>query len=165
MALADEFGWQRSSFGDMVRAVARSRGLDDSRAVLQAIGEECETSDATGLCQAVLDAAGWSSGKPLVVDGVRHVRILEILKSPVSPQAVVFVYLEAKEDFRRTRLQERVGCETDSLTVAEAHSTEHAVITRLPHLADIRLSTSTGSIEDLVGQLKHQVCKSSSDTG
>ena len=106
-AFAEDLGWKFASFGGFVRKTATSRGMEHSRESLQAIGAELEAKDAAMFCRAVLDDAGWNAGEPVVVEGIRHVRILEALKSLVAPQPVFLVYLEAPEELRRARLQER----------------------------------------------------------
>jgi cytidylate kinase len=146
-ALADNLGWKLASFGAFVRTAASSRGLSLSRESLQAVGEELEATDATALCRAVLDAGSWQPGQPLVIEGIRHVRVLEILKTLVAPQPVVFVYLVGDEEQRRSRLRERGTGEADRLEAVEAHPTEQDVLTHLPKLADLALSSAGGLSE------------------
>lgn len=143
-ALADHLGWRLASFGAYIRIVASGRGLSPSRESLQAVGEELEAADATALCRAVLHAASWQAGQPLVIEGIRHVRVLEILKAVVAPQPLVFVYLEADDDERRSRLRDRGTGEADRLEDVEAHPTEQDVLTHLPKLADLILSSAGG---------------------
>ena len=90
-----------------VRKTATSRGVEHTRDSLQTIGEELEASDPTRFCRTVLDDAEWHPAESVVVEGIRHVRILDALKSLVAPQTVFLVYLEAPEELRRARLQER----------------------------------------------------------
>jgi cytidylate kinase len=148
-ALADHLGWKLTSFGAYIRTVASSRGLSLSRESLQAVGEELEATDATALCRAVLNAAFWQPGEPLVIEGIRHLRVLEILKSLVAPQPLVFVYLEADEEQRRSRLRDRGTGEAERLDAVEAHPTEQEVFTHLPKLADLVLSSAGGSESEL----------------
>ena len=89
-----------------------------------------------------------------VVDGVRHVRIWETLKNIVAPQPIYLVYLEAPEELRRARLQERGAQEANYLAKAEAHSTERDVIAELPQLANLVLSTEGKEAADLVRAIK-----------
>ena len=117
---------------------------------LQAIGEELEATDPAMFCRAVLDDAGWNPGESAVVEGIRHVRIWETLKNLVAPQSIFLVYLEAPEELRRARLEERGAQEADYLEKAEAHSTERDVIAELPQLANIVLSTVGRSVPGLV---------------
>lgn len=153
-AVANDLGWKFASFGGFVRKTATSRSVEHTRESLQAIGEELEANDPGMFCRAVLNDAGWNPGEPAVVEGIRHVRIWETLKNLVAPQPIFLVYLEAPEDLRRTRLQERGAQEANYLDRAEAHSTERDVITELPQLANIALSTERRSVPELVQHIK-----------
>ena len=153
-AFAEDLGWKFASFGAFVRKTATERGIYHSRKSLQAVGAELEATDATKFCRAVLDDVAWSAGEPLVVEGIRHVRILGILKRQVASQPVFLVYLEAPEELRRNRLQERDAQEAQHLERAETHSTERDVIAELPLLADLVLSTEGATVADLVQQIK-----------
>ena len=160
--LAADLRWKFASFGAFVRKTAGERGMDTSRESLQAVGAELEANDAVLFCRSVLDEAGWSAGESAVVEGIRHVRILNTLKSLVAPQPVFLVYLEAPEELRRTRLQERGAQEAQYLTRAEAHSTERDVIAELPQLADLVLSTEGAAAADLIQQIKANVRQNAS---
>lgn len=153
-AFAADLGWKFASFGAFVRKTATERGMDLSRESLQAVGAELEAKDAALFCRAVLDDAGWNAGESVVVEGIRHVRILDTLKSLVAPKPVFLVYLEAPEELRRNRLQERGVREAQYLERAESHSTERDVIAELPQLADLVLSTEGAEVADLVRQIK-----------
>lgn len=152
-AVAEALGLKLASFGGFVRKTATERGMDHSRESLQAVGEELEAKDAAQFCRAVLDDAGWNAGKPVVVEGIRHVRILDTLKSLVAPQPVFLVYLQAPDELRRARLQERGAQEAQYLERAETHSTERDVIAELPQLADLLLSTEGAEVADLVHKI------------
>lgn len=160
-AFAEELGWKFASFGAFVRKTATERGMDLSRESLQTVGAELEAKDAAKFCWAVLDGAGWNAGERAVVEGIRHVRILDTLKSQVAPQPVFLVYLEAPDELRRNRLQERGAQEAHYLELAETHSTERDVITELPQLADLVLSTEGAALADLVRQIKAKALSAS----
>src|SRR5574341_206680 len=98
----------RVSFGDHVRAEARRLGLDDSaREVLQAVGEALIGAGWERFCRSVLAQADWTPGRPLVIDGVRHVQAVETLRPLVAPAALRLVYLEVPESVRERRLRNR----------------------------------------------------------
>jgi cytidylate kinase len=148
--LASRLGWKRASFGDFVRSVAAQRGLEPSREVLQKVGEELEAVDSAAFCKDVLTFASWNMGDPVVIDGIRHVRILEDLKKIVAPQRLLFVYLDAEDTTRKARFAHRESTNAEALAAAESHSTELDVISKLPDLADLRLSNDDGAEYDLV---------------
>jgi cytidylate kinase len=160
-AFAAELGWKFASFGAFVRKTAIERGMDSSRESLQAVGAELEAKDAAMFCRAVLDDASWNAGESVVVEGIRHVRVWDTLKSLVAPQAVFLVYLEAPEELRRMRLQERCAQEAQYLERAELHSTERDVIAELRQLANLVLSTEGAAVADLVRQIKAKALNAS----
>lgn len=155
--LASRLGWKRASFGDFVRSVAAQRGLDASREVLQKIGEELEATDRAMFCKDVLEFARWNNGDPVVIDGIRHVRILEEIKRILDPQRLLFVYLDAADAIRKARFTARESSNADVLTAVETHSTEVDVVSKLPDLADLRLSNDDGTVQDLVEMIVQRV--------
>ena len=156
-ALAEDMGWKRVSFGDFVRSIARIRGMEPSRQVLQDIGGELESEDPIAFCRNVLKAGGWNPGEAVVVDGIRHARVLNILRELVAPVPLFFVFLDAEYQSREQRLYQRDSIDAESLAVAESHSTEHDVISVLPDLADLRLSNDDGSEAELVQHIENQL--------
>jgi cytidylate kinase len=136
-AVAAELGWPRVSFGDEIRAVARERGRGGGLPELQAIGAELVAQDPNALCRRVLNSSGWERGMPLIVDGVRHVTVLEMLRGIVAPQPMYLVLVETPVETRRARLRDRGVVDLD---VVMAHSTERDAAIRLPALADLVVS-------------------------
>jgi cytidylate kinase len=156
-ALAEDMGWKRGSFGDFVRSVVGTRGMQPTRQVLQDIGAELESQDAIVFCRDVLKAAGWNPGESIVIDGIRHARVLSVLRELVAPAPLFFVFLDAEDQSRRQRLYQRDSIDAEALAVAESHSTEHEVISVLPDLADLRLSSDHGSEAELVQYIENQL--------
>ena len=132
--LAEDLGWTRVSFGDEIRTIARERGLGDGLDDLQALGEELVARDPGDLCRRVLDAAAWSIGMPLIVDGIRHRTVLSELRVLIAPDPVQLVYVGTPLEVRRSRLKERGVVDIESVM---AHSTERDAATRLREIADL----------------------------
>jgi dephospho-CoA kinase len=151
--VAETLRWSRASFGDYVRAVARERGLDASaREVLQPIGEELIARGWEDFCRAVLAQAAWTPGQPIVIDGIRHIRAVEILRELVAPMPLCLVLLEAGEQVRAARTKRRDDKVQDIATCdreADQHSTEVEVATRLPLMAD-RVVSAEGELDRIV---------------
>jgi transcriptional regulator with XRE-family HTH domain/adenylate kinase family enzyme len=133
--MADALGWKRASFGEYLRTVAKSQGLEDSRDVLQELGESLVTRGPEEFCRSVLVHFGWNSGEPLVIDGVRHVAIFEALRKLVAPLELRLVFIDVDEKTRRARLKQTDRDVLDRLSQVEAHSTERDVVATLPSLA------------------------------
>ena len=136
-ALASRLGWPRVSFGDEIRAVARERGRNDDLPVLQEIGAELVSQDPYGLCRRVLNSSTWEPRMPVIIDGVRHVDVLDALRSIVAPQHLYLVLIDTPVERRRARLRKRGVVDLD---VVMAHSTERDAASRLTGLADLVVS-------------------------
>src|SRR5262245_8749461 len=78
--LASRLAWPWVSFGNHVRAVAKDRGLPETREQLQALGEELIGRDLDGFCLAVLGQAHWHEGASIIVEGIRHAEALGALR-------------------------------------------------------------------------------------
>lgn len=140
--VARYLGCSRASFGDYVRRQAFRRGLDvTSREVLQSVGEALIDEGVTGFCRAVLLEAGWAPGQPLVIDGIRHVAVLDTLKALVEPCEVLLIYLSVEEKIQLARLR-RKGIEGDRVQRVMQHTTEADVGERLRMRATYTVQSS-----------------------
>lgn len=139
--VASAVGWPWTSFGAYVRAEAERRGFPDDRPTLQRLGDELVAHGIESFCRAVLVAAGWSPGSPAVLDGVRHVAVVQALRDLVAPQPLVLVYVTVPADVRATRLQVR-GVGFSAQQQHDAHANEADVLTSLPQMADVVLDGS-----------------------
>lgn len=134
--LSENLKWPYVSFGDEVRSITRRRGLNPSREVLQTIGEELVAKGAKEFCEAVLAQAEWQPGQSLVVDGIRHLKIVGILRDVVRPSVLRLVYVKTADDVRESRLANGIN-EPEDIKRIEHHSTEQQVGTILPRLVDL----------------------------
>ena len=135
-ALAQELKVKRMGFGDEVRYRAAQQGLGDSREVLQALGERLVDESPREFCEAVLLRANYRPGQKLVIEGVRHVEILQVLREIVAPQPVFHVHLGSTESVRLARLQKRNRYGDQISSAADDHSTEVQLKDQLPVAAD-----------------------------
>lgn len=144
--LSKELNCKYASFGDYVRKQAIMVGISNpTRAQLQEIGERLISNGVKDFCQAVLQDIGWESGKPLVIDGVRHFDVLENLSKIFYPHKLFLIYLEVDE---KTRIDRLVGRGRDEILQEEAeHSTEIEVRETLREKADCVVNSSFG-VED-----------------
>lgn len=149
-SLAKMLNWSRMSFGDYVRATARQRGLAESREVLQRLGESLLATDAEGFCRAALAQADWKSGQPLIIDGVRHTLVVEILRRLVKPMRFMLVHIAVDETLRESRLLALGETNQSSLRQIEKHSTEKDVSLSLQYMADLTVHSSLPVEETLL---------------
>ena len=144
--VASALGLPRVSFGDYIRAEASRRGLGQTREVLQDIGESLVRDDCENFCRRVLNQAAWKAGESLVVDGIRHKQVEEILEELVKPSVFLTVFLDVDDRLRFTRLPsadlfivngEAETFQQDEIERVDSHSTEAQVKALLPSTADL----------------------------
>ncbi|MCH8247918.1 MAG: AAA family ATPase [Bacteroidetes bacterium] len=140
--LASTLRWKQASFGDYVRFVAIERGMEPTRANLQTIGAQLVDEDPTGFVSAVLQHAGWIKEEPIIIDGLRHIVILETLRQLLSPLSLKLILVTVGDDVRGERLKSRSDGLAECLQVVEAHSTEQDVRGDLLAFADLSVDGS-----------------------
>lgn len=132
--VADECDARVLSFGDLVRAEAERRGLAEDRSTLQNLGQELFASEGPlGMSEMLLE----DRRADVIVEGVRHVQVLEALNELLPD--LVFVYLTAPASVLDERWSTRgaVAPRRD----ATAHAVE-AELSELRELAAISIDTS-----------------------
>jgi dephospho-CoA kinase len=155
-AIARTLGWPLASFGDYVRTVARTQGLDDSsRDVLEGLGELLVEEDVERFCRSVLTHFKWKSGEPLVIEGIRHQQVAETLRKLAAPMDFRIVYLEVDDETRRLRLRQR-GTREEEVARMHEHPTERLVKEQIPQIADLTLP-ATKPVDELVKEIVNWV--------
>jgi dephospho-CoA kinase len=150
---AEAVGWPHVSFGDYVRGVARQQGRQETRDVLQEIGDKFIREDLEGFCRSVLAQADWKAGQPLVIEGVRHAEVSNLLRRLVAPSKYFLVLVSVDDQTRKARLRQEGIDDRDVVERVEAHPTEEQIKTVLPHIADYNLK-GTDPIPVLINKLK-----------
>ena len=149
--IAEQLAWPCASFGGFVRRVARNRGLQESREVLQEIGAEMIGGDLRAFCLAVIGQTTWEGSGSLVLDGVRHMEILPIIREVIAPVELFMIFVDTPRELRLSRLEQRGYKEGKAFDQVEAHSTELQVPS-LEKLADLRIDGTRG-IEELTREV------------
>lgn len=140
--------WPRTAFGDYLRAeVGRQGGDTRSRQALQDLGQSRVDADPVAFCRDVLAFGGFGTGMNFVLDGVRHVKIFDIVAGIVAPSNVRLVFLYAAEASRATRVGKRD--DASDLSRAERHPVEAETVEALPDRADARIDADR-SLEAVV---------------
>lgn len=134
---AESVGWDYVSFGNYVRLITEQRGLPANREVWQEVGEDLIRNNLEEFCRSVLaQAPNWKPGKPLVIDGVRHVEVSNLLEEIVAPSKYILALLEVDEETRMERLHREEVKENDIIKRIESHSTEAQVKNVIPQIAN-----------------------------
>ena len=139
-AVAERMGLKVASFGAFVRQTARSRGIGEERAALQALGETL-IAEMTfdGFCRAVLEATGWDGAGSVAVEGIRHVAAFDTIKRLAAPLPAKLFFVDVPRDVRQARADGARPSEQSDLAKADAHSTEKDVHGALREIADLTL--------------------------
>ena len=134
-AVAEALGWRRTGFGNFLRSeIVRLGGDPNDREALQDLGQRRVDEDPAAFCRDVLAAGGFHPGGDFIIDGVRHVRIFEVLADVGAPTQARLLFLGARDS---TRL-ERVGARADAQDFdrASEHRVEAELRDALPDRAD-----------------------------
>lgn len=150
--VAKLLGWPRVGFGDYVRHVARSQGLDSSREVLQEVGATLIDQGWEEFCRAVLRQVPWEPGRPLIVDGIRHTEAVDVLRQLVAPSELLLVFIAVDVLTRKARLHQRGMTDHEYLQRVDVHPTEAQVWTVLSSVADLTVD-GTRPMDDLLSEI------------
>jgi dephospho-CoA kinase len=143
----------RVSFGDYVRSMAKKLNKEETRSVLQELGESIIANQGWDIfCQAVLSQADYKLGGSIVVDGIRHVEALETLQRLVAPVEFALIYVSIDNSEQLARLSARSAYSPDQLKHHKEHSTERQVESILPQRAQL-LVDGTKPEHEVLGQI------------
>ena len=141
--LARELQCKFVSFGDFVRQEALNRGiLNPTRLELQNLGQSLVTENVMDFCRSVLRTGEFSIGEQIVLDGVRHKEVLEIISDISQRQPIKLVLLIASEKTRRNRSLHNI----DSI---DSHRVESEVKAQFRSIADLVIDTENDEAESL----------------
>lgn len=149
LSIAEALNWPYISFGNYVRTAALLRGLGESREALQEVGESLIQEGWEQFCKSVLAQATWEPGEPLVVDGIRHVEAVEMLRLLIAPSELHLIHITLNEPTRKARLYKRSPADYTQIQSIEDHSTEVQVKRQLPQMANLIVSGER-STDDII---------------
>lgn len=140
--VATQTGALRVSFGNLVRAEAQRYHCSVDRDALQRLGQQVlDDLGPQAFCQAALRSVGATvEDRPVVWDGVRHLRVLTALRS-LYDVPVRLVYLQPPEGPRRERFA-REASSPEQLRHWEEDATEQEG-DQLARAADLRCTSAT----------------------
>ena len=86
--VASILDWPFASFGAYVRAESARKQLAGVRDELQNTGSGL-VRNVKGFCHAVVAQSGWRLGQSLIIDGLRHPKVLKTLRRMFDPTEVI----------------------------------------------------------------------------
>lgn len=150
-ATAEKLGVRYAGFGVTLKRIAAERGIPATRENLQSLGEQLVCDAPDELCRRVI-AEREPSLVPMVIDGLRHARIYEILKRLSGPRRLVLVFVTLPNDIRIQRIKGREQLTDAQIKEIDAHSTELEVDSTIRALADLTVDNSP-PIEHMVAEI------------
>lgn len=135
--LALELGCKFVSFGDFVRQEAARQGIvNPTRQDLQDLGQQLVKTSPERFCQRVLESVKFTPGEALVMDGLRHKKVLDVLSQITHNQPIKLIYLTASAEIRRRRCPQDID-----LASVDSHEVESRSETEIKPLADLVIDT------------------------
>jgi len=138
--LASERSIPYSSFSAIVRRLASERYPNEKQTIelLQTLGHEMVVKDPCGFCREVCGPALQNVNSCHILDGLRHRRLIPILKALHPGYDLRIIYTETSKRARLSRFQPSVSeAELDAI---DSHAVEKE-LDDLKKVADITLST------------------------
>lgn len=121
--VARQIGAGFGSFGDVVRREAETQHLDPTNPdVLIALGSQIVKERCDWFCRTVILDAGWPSSEMILLDGIRHVKVVEAVKKLVAPAQFRLVMVSASVDSRLRRFQAAGPVRQTTLAQIDAHA-------------------------------------------
>jgi dephospho-CoA kinase len=139
-------------FDDYLKKRAAETGRPAIREALQELADEMVRQDVRGFCSEVLKQRPWQAGVPLVIDGLRHVEVVDALRELLAPAVEHLFYIHVDCLTQAKRFRQDTLSHEKSLEELERHPTEIQVRTVLLDRADLVLD-GAHPVEELVGQI------------
>jgi dephospho-CoA kinase len=134
IASALGYGW--NGFGSTVKRIAAERSIPIKREALQFLGADLIAKAPEAFCTRVVDEARQAKDTPVVIDGLRHAHIRDLLRGLSAPRKLLCIYVDVADDIRFKRLAERDGLSALEIQTIEGHSTEIEVNKDVRRFAD-----------------------------
>jgi len=137
--------WPRVKFSDYIKAMIAADGGDpENRIQLQSYGQKLVQNRLEEFVDGVLKMAqGWQRGGDLIVDGLRHVEVLVMLKQKVAPSRVLYVDVSV-DPLRREEGAKNRGIIEQMLYRYDRDLTEAQLARILPAYADLKVDGTLG---------------------
>lgn len=153
-SLAERLGASVVSFGDEVRRRVSAAGGDlNNRLQLMAVGQDLVERDVEGFCRAVLAQADHAFAAPLIIQGIRHDVVREMLETLIAPRRLVLVHLKAPDAVLSRRLRE-LGAGDAEVAALRRDPTEVEVDQVLLGHADL-IVDAVQPLDEVVGEIEH----------
>jgi hypothetical protein len=149
--IAERLGGRVAAFGDYVRYLAAAAGEGSDRASLQQVGQRKVEAGSTEFVREFLSWAAPVHDMPLVIDGVRHAVVDQLLRTWASELNRDYILVVLQTDLQ-ARAERRSGGDAEALRRMDEHPVEREAWETLPALADIVVD-GTGGAEQVIERI------------
>ncbi len=105
--LEEKYGFKTFSCGDVIRRIARERGIEPNRENLQKLGKDCRREEGNGfLGKNAAEMAKKSSSERIAVNGIRSPEEVDELEDRLG-KSFFLIYVKAEDYLRFNRLSQR----------------------------------------------------------
>lgn len=150
LSLAKRLNYSQVSFSGYLKALAEKKGIPLERKQLQDLGQSLIENNIHEFCQSVLKSTGWTNGKGLIIDGIRHQEVIPVIRNLVKPDTFKIVLLKVSDEQVRAH---RNNLNLDQLNTSEEHPAEFQVKNNLIDDAADLILDGTESVEELTSIL------------
>ena len=157
--LAKRLNCEISSFGGFLKFKAKQSGMNSEPTTLQMLGQSYIDNNPGELILGVLNQCAWQQGHSLVIDGIRHKRVFQLLKKYVSPTPLFLIHLWSTPQDLLTRLKKSNEVNNVSQLEFWRHPTEEEALSVLPQTADLILDAllpTDSLVQTTIDFLKNQ---------
>jgi cytidylate kinase len=124
--VANQLNWKHASFGLYVQKVALSKNIAPTRENLQNLGARLLSDNAKKFCLSVVKESNWAYGESLVIEGIRHEEVIEIIRDITKPDIFKLIFLKISDkNIRKSRIANR---DNTPINEADEHPTEKEVM-------------------------------------
>jgi len=151
--LAKKYQYDQASFSSYIRYKCETMGLEHTRENMQNIGYDTVENDLENYIYYMLNCATNKKSDTLVLDGLRHTKVLDFFKN----ENIYVLFVECDEFLRQQQLQTRDGFFDPQ---SDMHETEQ----ELSHLKKLAgtVVKNTDSTEDIYCRINQCKCEQKS---
>lgn len=157
--LEEEHGFEAFGMGDVIRNIAKERGVEPTRENLQRIGKECrEERGDDFLARKAAEEMKSSDNQNFVLNGLRNPEEFEAVKDEFGSDFTL-LHLDACEEIRFERLKERNDSRDpdtlEELRKQDKRGVEKFNLDETIEMADQRIENHKNDLSELHRKLKN----------
>jgi len=149
--LANTLSYSHCSFSDFLKKELAKAKIEATRENLQKIGVDYINNKIDYFAEQVLKDCNYCETKSVVIDGLRHMQMLNVMQNTIGSGNVLLIYVDADEPELLARVMARDGlCGIEVLRQSEDLTEKNHE--ELKAAADLVIS-GVGSLQEIVSRI------------